>query len=358
MKKLPTPLTSTGFASSEHAEIGIPSESKARGAIDLTSEPNRIRHGFTLIELLVVVAIAGLLIGLLLPAVQAVREAARSIQCRNNLKQLGLAIANYESSNRVLPSGVGRYGCCWGTWQVSVLPFLEQSALGGQYQNHGGHDPGPRYDSPANLPVTTQRIATLTCPSSYTSTTPEGITKHNYAVNYGNTSFSQTMLNGVPFLGAPFSAYTGSDGIDSPAEGELIRAFPFRFGRNITLASITDGTSNTLAAAEVLQGRPGDSRGLTWWGGASGIVTYLSPNSNHPDVVAGGGCVPTSRPAMPCIDMLGPYKQRMIASRSSHPGSVSVVRCDGGVAQIAETIDNRVWSALGSSRGGETFSIP
>ncbi|WP_237607660.1 DUF1559 family PulG-like putative transporter [Roseimaritima sediminicola] len=314
------------------------------------------RRGFTLTELLVVLAVIAVLMGLLLPAVQAVREAARNMQCRNNLKQLGLAFANYESTHGVLPGGVGRYGCCWGTWQVAVLPFMEQSALAEQYQNFGGHDPGPRYDNPVNLPVTTQRIAILTCPSDSNGTTPEGMSKHNYAVNYGNTTYSQTAFEGVPFLGAPFRAYTRSETIDSPTPGQPITAFAYRFGRNVSLAAITDGTSNTLAAAEVLQGRPGDSRGLTWWGGASGIVTSLRPNTDEIDVVAGGGCVPTSQPSMPCSDQLGASQPRRMASRSSHPGGVNVVRCDGSVGQIADTIDGQVWEALGSARGGEVAS--
>lgn len=320
----------------------------------------RIRQpaGFTLVELLVVIAIIGVMVALLLPAVQAAREAARNLQCRNNLKQLGLAFANYESANRVLPSGIGRYGCCWGTWQMSVLPYLEQGALAGQYQNYGGHDPGPRYDNPVNLPVTTQRVATLTCPSDTTSDTPEGMANHNYAVNYGNTSFSQTAFNGNAFLGAPFAAYTGADTVDSPAPGEPIASFAYRFGRNMSLASITDGTSNTLAAAEVRQGGPGDSRGLTWWGGASGFVTYLVPNSNEPDVMAGGGCVPTARPKMPCVETVTAERPRMVAARSQHPGGVNAVRCDGSVTQFSPTIDAQVWQALGSSQGGEIVPQP
>jgi prepilin-type N-terminal cleavage/methylation domain-containing protein len=98
------------------------------------------RFGFTLVELLVVIAIIGVLVALLLPAVQTAREAARRSQCQNNLKQTSLAMLNYEDVHKTLPGGVGRFGCCWGTWQVRLLPYLEQQALAAIYQNSDGND--------------------------------------------------------------------------------------------------------------------------------------------------------------------------------------------------------------------------
>ena len=132
------------------------------------------QRGFTLVELLVVIAIIGILVGLLLPAVQAAREAARRMQCQNNLKQLGLSFHNYESATKRFPGGVGPFGCCWGTWQVGVLPYMEQSAMYSIYQNYGGSDAtGIRYGGAVNRPVTSSRIPTLTCPSD-TSNAPIG----------------------------------------------------------------------------------------------------------------------------------------------------------------------------------------
>jgi prepilin-type processing-associated H-X9-DG protein len=314
---------------------------------------------------LVVIAIIGILVGLLLPAVQAAREAARRMQCSNNLKQLGLAMLNYESAYKKLPYGVGRYGCCWGTWQVAVLPYVEQAALFQIFKNSNGADhTGIRYGGTANRPVTSTRLSTLTCPSDIANAPIGGtppITNHNYAVNYGNTSFFQTAIPTTPpvnFLGAPFAAYTGSTSDDGPSTAALAVTFPRIYGKPQPLAVITDGTSSTLMAAEILQGRGTDLRGFSWWGGASGFVTYMSPNSSSPDIVTGGNCTSTvANPRMPCTNAPATaIAPRMMGSRSLHTGGVQGVFCDGHVSFITDNIDYISWNALGSAAGGEVIS--
>lgn len=289
-------------------------------------------RGFTLIELLVVIAIIAVLIALLLPAVQQAREAARRSQCKNNLKQLGLAMHNYHDVFNTFP--VGQYNCCWGTWMVAILPYIEQGPLFQLYQNSGGNDAtGARYSgAPNTTNVTTRRLSVLTCPSDKDSRPFGNITSHNYVVNFGNTGLSQTTVNGVTFQGAPFSN---------------LKPFGFR--------DTTDGTSTTLMMAEVLQGLGSDLRGFSWWGDASQFSTYLTPNSNLPDrIYTLGFCQNDPIRNLPC-DVSTTANPTMFASRSNHEGGVQVIMCDGSSKFVSENIDLNTWRALGTARGQEVI---
>src|SRR5438094_9968624 len=146
----------------------------------------RRRDGFTLIELLVVIAIIAVLIGLLLPAVQKIREAASRMACTNNLKQIALANMNYENTSGAFLPGVGKNGCCWGTWMIPILPYVEQDRLFRLYTNFGGLDTsGPRYDGGANAVVAGTRLKTFTCPSDEPQALRGGGSRHNYVLNAG-----------------------------------------------------------------------------------------------------------------------------------------------------------------------------
>jgi prepilin-type N-terminal cleavage/methylation domain-containing protein/prepilin-type processing-associated H-X9-DG protein len=327
---------------------------------------SRHRLGFTLIELLVVIAIIAILIALLVPAVQKVREAAARTQCKNNLKQIGLAMHGYNDAQKKLPMGEGPGGCCWGTWQVLILPYIEQDAAFKLYQNWGGTDAkssefpapstvGPNYPRYNNnttnaANVTRRRYPILTCPvdtpnaplssGPITGGGTGGVTSHNYAVNYGNTDYNQA-------------------NITSPTPAVNFEMAPFFRGKTWTLVEIHDGTSNTMLVAEVLQGSAQDLRGFTWWGPATFFTTYLPPNSTIPDQMNTGaganGCKNEPQANLPCT--LGP-NPGILAARSRHTGGVQVLLGDGSVQFVQNSISMPTWRALSSIRAGETLNNP
>lgn len=293
------------------------------------------RRGFTLIELLVVIAIIAVLIALLLPAIQQAREAARRTQCLNNMKQLGLALHNYVDIQGSLP--VGRYDCCWGTWQVAVLPYLDYEELYASYNNdnkYGIPADFQRYGHPTNTTVTTYRFRALTCPSDLTNAPISNMTSHNYAANYGNTSYSQqATLNDVVFGGAPFT-----NRISYP------------------LDSIVDGLSKTILIGEVRQAQGTDLRGFTWWGDGAGFTSYLPPNSFQPDVVYTTGYCNNIPSNPPCTGVPTTANPQMFASRSMHTGGVHALFGDGVATFVSDNIELDIWRALTTTKGGETIS--
>jgi prepilin-type N-terminal cleavage/methylation domain-containing protein/prepilin-type processing-associated H-X9-DG protein len=332
----------------------------------------RTRSAFTLIELLVVIAIIAILIGLLLPAVQKVREAAARMKCSNNLKQIALANMNYESAYHTFIPGIGKNGCCWGTWTIPILPYIEQNNLFVIYTNFGGLDPLPRYAAAPNSTVVATRISTFQCPSD-TPGVIGSIVTNNYVLNAGNTSFYQvsipigctggsvTSTTCTTFGGAPFGWYTdpnalaqGGDSTEpytnppsNPASGTM--------GVPQTIASIIDGTSNTMMGSEVNQGQGGsDYRGFTWWGGAAGFTAYGLPNSSSPDVMTGAGCTPGGVNA-PCTTTSTASLPRMQIARSRHTNGVNVSMCDGSVRFVSNNISLATWRAASTSQGGEVL---
>jgi prepilin-type N-terminal cleavage/methylation domain-containing protein/prepilin-type processing-associated H-X9-DG protein len=351
---------------------------------------SHVRRGFTLIELLVVIAIIAVLIGLLLPAVQKVREAAARMSCSNNLKQIALANANYASANddKFVP-GISRSGCCWGTWAVAILPYIEQDNMYKIYVGFGGQGYGapmsgvPRYATAPNNQIATARVKTYTCPSDNAKTWNGGtLTLHNYALNAGNTNLYQTSLpfgctggnttgtgstpGCVTFGGAPFGWYTdpaaqAAGGDSSPVDYNGGNPSAGIMGKQAKISAIPDGTSNTLCVAEIIQGPSGgdDIRGFIWWGGAAGFTTYQTPNNQSAiDVMTGGGCGPQpSNPPFPCTaDPSTATLPRMQMARSRHSGGVNAAMCDGSVRFVRQSIDVATWRAMGTSSGGEVIT--
>ncbi len=315
-------------------------------------------RGFTLVELLVVIAIIGILIALLLPAVQAAREAARRSQCTNNLKQIGLALHNYHDTYQAFPPGSLRFIIpgvnSWSTqhisWEVRILPYLEQQAVYDQVDFEGLQS--WNY-APGNT-LRNTNLACYRCPSDYSDARVES----SWApTNYVGCSGSDTG-----------HGYTTSD------RRGMFRDINSTTARPPRMADITDGTSNTMAVSEckinepwvcdctsacdwsqcqlgtdgtVLTGNTSNSqgRGHSWYrayGGNSWLYnTVLPPNdrltSNH-ECYNGSGT--------------GAY-----GARSRHPGGVNVTLGDASVRFVSETIDINVWRAASTIDGPSSEPI-
>jgi len=311
---------------------------------------SREKRAFTLVELLVVITIIGILISLLLPAVQAAREAARRLQCSNNLKQLGLAMHNYHSAHNVLPFAASWWGC--GGWVKMTLPFIEQSALAATWDESASKS----YCDEPNLTICRMPISAHICPSDTPARSSwgggnEALANFNYAVNLGNTSvYRVSPLNGVVFREAPFH-------YEEDRVSTKMRVF--------NLGDIRDGTSNTLMLAEVRQGQPTadsthtDLRGLIWYGHHAGITTLEVPNTSVPDYVQGDFCGDAAVAAalgMPCASESGQTTgstPKNLSSRSCHSGGVNVALCDGSVRFVGNSINQTTWQNLGSSQDGQ-----
>ncbi len=327
----------------------------------------RTLSGFTLVELLVVIAIIGILIALLLPAVQAAREAARRSQCLNNLKQLGIAMHNYHDSKKTLPPwkpGAGGSNCCGGTW-IHLLPaYFEQEQVTEAYENWGGSDTPlningstgtaveVRYGGSRNINTSRKRYITLTCPSDMPNVPINGVPNHNYLINIGTTGNNQpATLNGVRFDGAPFGPAKFVE--NNPAVtvvtpgGWLVRPM-----RGVPFSDIVDGTSNTMLMAEINQGQGIDLRGFAVWSNGAAVSTHLPPNTPLLDRTE-QNCVTRPRENLPCSDF-DATNPIMLASRSRHPGGVQILLGDASARFVVQSISINVWRAISTTRGGET----
>lgn len=308
------------------------------------------RKGFTLVELLVVIAIIGILVGLLLPAVQAAREAARRMQCTNNLKQWTLACHNFADANRgFFPIGANpdvrktQNGKTYHriSWPVELWPYVEQTALYSQYDlNKGFYEPG-------NIETQRVHVPGYACPSDITNATqatndPFWRVMGNYVVNMGNTHLHQDAYDQSIFTGAPFGV-----------------------GHTYKMSQITDGLSNTACFSEVINAAPGtisDNRGdILNNEGSPGFMSILTPNSRVADNIR--ACAPgttdsnnTLYRTIPCFT-IGSNTQYHIAARSRHTGGVTLSMCDGSVRFLSSSIDQATWTAVCSGRGGEVANL-
>ncbi|MCC9608707.1 DUF1559 domain-containing protein [Blastopirellula sp. JC732] len=307
----------------------------------------RRRSAFTLVELLVVIAIIGVLIALLLPAVQQAREAARRISCTNNLKQLGLAMHNYHDTYQSLPAGQTNMGLMssdpmsggmqdnpaefpqGGTWFQAVLPFVEQTAMVDLIRTEMMTMPMRQ----VNATVRNTVVPGFVCPSD-----PNG-----------------GKVGAFGFQGN----YLGSCDVQVPNAGTVHAANRvaglFFVRSHINFRDIVDGTTNTVMMGECVQGAP-DAAGASqyddiasYWDGANLQAVFTAApwygfNNSVPDLAGPNGCIPPGNQVAkkPCNP--GPGSASWYLLRSYHPGGVMVNRADASVSFLPNTMDATLFS--------------
>jgi prepilin-type N-terminal cleavage/methylation domain-containing protein/prepilin-type processing-associated H-X9-DG protein len=330
------------------------------------------RRGFTLIELLVVIAIIAVLIALLLPAVQAAREAARRAQCVNNLKQLGLAMMNYHDQVGTFPIGrmgryfsypntPGGYNNTRRTWAFSILPFIEQSALGNSVNFSL-----PYYVFQNTTSVGAQ-VNVFDCPTDPGNQNLEvdptygSRIKGNYVVNWGPLYYDQDQSPLASNTTIPSAITTAPIAPQAVAYG----AAPFTANNANGIAAFIDGTSNTLLMSEVINpfntAKATDHRGDVYNDdrNCAQFQALTPPNSTIPDQLpAPGGYNYCAYPNMqnpPCV-AASSSSPAYNAARSFHAGGVNAVMADGHVQFVKNSVSVLTWRALSTMSGGEVVS--
>jgi prepilin-type N-terminal cleavage/methylation domain-containing protein/prepilin-type processing-associated H-X9-DG protein len=354
----------------------------------------RVRSGFTLIELLVVIAIIGVLIALLLPAVQAAREAARRAQCVNNLKQLGIAIHNYHDVVNKLPWGAGPWG--WNDWSthVMLLPYIEQTNMfnalnftNGCADNRCGN---------MNTTAVYNKVKTFLCPSDQDRlTTPHG--HNNYMGNAGSAPNAFYGWNGVskgsvgPSAGVFQFVGVACDSLPAPPCGSANGQNTFSIGFD----AILDGLSNTAAMSERVKGIGTNNRSAGF-DRLKPSATFLDipqvPNDGVNDASPGpfyAKCKAVSLNPVPQLDsqdssgsrwdvgyapdtryvhIMPPNsisctgddddagRQAGYGASSHHPGGVNILFLDGSVKFIKDTVAPQPWWGIGTRAGSEVVS--
>jgi prepilin-type N-terminal cleavage/methylation domain-containing protein/prepilin-type processing-associated H-X9-DG protein len=305
----------------------------------MSTKKTDIRHAFTLIELLVVIAIIAILIGLLLPAVQKVREAAARTQCQNNLKQWALAMHDYHDAYGVLPPG--HNSSPRHTWVAHLWPFIEQTNVANLYGNvltQQFYLPNATIYHTMNG-ACGARVPQYYCPSDFGFDLDDPSQTYdrrrgNYVVNWGPNA-----IYAPPAKPGPFADVNG---------------YPWT-PQTVSLVQITDGTSNTLLMSECLMAQTHDDD--DWRGdiqndqGEFCFSTLITPNSSSPDLIDGGWFQPS--PVMGPAAPAG--SDQYYGARSRHDGGVNVALCDGSGRFVINAISLATWMAAGSRAGGEVL---
>ncbi|MCC6491587.1 MAG: DUF1559 domain-containing protein [Pirellulales bacterium] len=326
---------------------------------------------------MVVIAIIGVLVALLLPAVQAAREAARRSQCTNNARQVGLACQNYHSAMGSLPPGYGMlpedgYGKGVGggtpyaewSWAARIFSYMEQGTIAQQIDwnwNPGGTAIPPR----GIKEVVSAKLPAFHCPSDNSTQTnwndgkvcfagaalTEGYGRISYAGNFGNCADTTP----------PGTAPATASALEAPRENTRYPRLDgvFSYNHGDKFSQITDGTTNTLLTAEIIPGGVCSIRGAFAYDEGPVFMQFRLPNDPTPDTVRWCDAedkIPGS--LAPCLDSLTQLNMVLHTARSMHPGIVVTGMCDGSTRNVSENIDLVAWRAMGTPRGEEVVSLP
>jgi prepilin-type N-terminal cleavage/methylation domain-containing protein len=326
------------------------------------------KRGFTLIELLVVIAIIAILIALLLPAVQQAREAARRTQCKNNLKQIGLALHNYESTHSILPAGTFNAVAGGGVSNNAspipmILPFIEQGNAYTLFDFNVDLN-----TAAVNMAARQQIMAMFNCPS-HPGTSPFVLAGTQCPNGCGTTTYAQSLGNNANYASndGPFGRRYGAkfrdilDGLSNTALFAEIRLGPSSGSPTTGVVAVTNpnyyntatnlpfgtwdasATGDTIAVPECDNAATSNYlyRGKQYYRGIV-VTTYyshtLTPNSRRHDCIRGTG-----------------LDRGHLATRSYHVGGSQLVLADGSVRFASDSIDDRVWRAVGSKAAGEVI---
>jgi prepilin-type N-terminal cleavage/methylation domain-containing protein/prepilin-type processing-associated H-X9-DG protein len=309
----------------------------------MLSRPRVARPAFTLVELLVVIAIIGILIALLLPAVQAAREAGRRTQCSNNLKQIGLAVQGYHDTFNRLPPAFSDKSLTRESAFAHILPYIEEGAAYEQWGREATNDTLFLMNTnPAVVPVVSQRIDSLVCPScNFVRQVPmPGCDADRAPGTYAFSSGSDDPWAAtVPHNGAIVYYRLANPTAGTPADGT-----PPNF------SAILDGTTNTFLAGE------------SHWG----FTDYLFTSGPCLGSVRGGFSYWSSPyPLATAFSTRGPFNPKSMSGdstrlsnfRSSHPGGVNMGLCDGSVRFFQQSISTITLNSLATRKGGETVTF-
>lgn len=305
---------------------------------------------FTLVELLVVIAIIGILIGMLLPAVQSVREAARRIQCANNVKQQSLAMLNYESAHRHFPAGFTLEGRAM--WSAFILPFIDQQNL---YQTIDLNGPWTPFRGASEGNILSQGVWLdfMRCPSA---TIAESETDSISGIDKVPSCYLACASGLLAFEAGDFP-WAGMDRSGEFKESDGV----FFAGSRTSMARITDGTSNTILLGETLPNQflVGVDRGGNlqkvdhWYIGSdeiSGMNVLNTRNSNEVSECLGSTACPINSLFMGDETTID---EKELSFGSQHNSGVNMGYADGHVRFVSDSVSSSVWSAVGSVSGGE-----